>query len=365
VLDLVRSQATTTADGASLHRLGELVYEEIVGLGPLAGLIADPAVTDVLVNGPGAVWIDRGYGLEPVPGVGFSDADDLRRFAARLAAACGRRLDDASPSVDVRLSDGTRLHAVLPPVAVHGPYLSLRTLRHQALGLATLVRLGTLTHDSARLVEAIVRARLAYVVAGGTGSGKTTLLGALLTLVPADERIVIVEDATELAPDHPHVVSLQSRQSNVEGAGAVGLRELIRAALRMRPDRLVVGECRGAEVIDWLGALNTGHEGGAGTVHANTAVDVPVRFEALGMLAGVSRAAVRAQLLAGLRVVLQISRAGRLRSLDEIGLLVPAGDAIRVEIAWRRRRGPGPAAGELAQLLAARGVPTAALDGRS
>ena len=233
------------------------------GLGPLAGLVADPAVTDVLINGPGEVWIDRGSGLERVPGVAFADPDELRRFATRLAAACGRRLDDASPTVDVRLGDGTRLHAVLPPVAVGGPFLSLRTLRRQALGLGALVRAGTLTSDSARLLEAIVGARLAYVVAGGTGSGKTTLLGALLSLVPATERIVVVEDATELAPAHPHVLSLQSRQSNVEGAGAVGLRELVRAAMRMRPDRLVVGECRGAEVIDFLSALNTGHEGGA------------------------------------------------------------------------------------------------------
>jgi pilus assembly protein CpaF len=343
--------------GASLMRFGEQAYEDILGLGPLAGLVADPAVTDVLVNGPREVWVDGDAGMQRVPGVGFADGDELRRFAARLAATCGRRLDDASPHVDVRLPDGTRLHAVLPPVAVDGPYLSLRTLRRQALGLATLVRLGTLTPDSARLVDAIVRARLAYVVAGGTGSGKTTLLGALLSLVPATERIVIVEDASELAPDHPHVVSLQSRQSNVEGAGAVGLRELIRTAMRMRPDRIVVGECRGPEVLEWLSALNTGHEGGAGTVHANTAADVPVRFETLGMLGGVSRHAVRAQVLAGLRVVLQVSRAGHLRCLDEVGLLRSDRETVWTEAAWQRWRGAGPAAGELARLLALRGVP--------
>jgi pilus assembly protein CpaF len=353
--------------GLELVRLGVHDSDEVVGLGPLAEIVADPSVTDVLVNGPREIWIDRGAGLERLPGSVFIDTDELRRFAVRLAATCGRRLDDASPCVDVRLPDGTRLHAVLPPVAVGGPYLSLRTLRRQALGLAALVRLGTLTPDSARLVEAIVRARLAYVVAGGTGSGKTTLLGGLLSLVPPTERIVIVEDATELAPQHPHVLSLQCRQSNVEGAGTVGLRELIRAAMRMRPDRLVVGECRGSEVLDWLSALNTGHEGGAGTVHANTAADVPVRIEALGMLGGASRAAVRAQLAAGLRVVLQVSRSGRLRCLDEVGLLRWDGEAIWVEAAWRRRRGPGPAAGELAGLLAARGVaiPSTVLDGRS
>jgi pilus assembly protein CpaF len=337
-------------------KIDRWVDEDGVGLGPLAGLVADPAVTDVFVNGPAEVWVDRGDGLQRVPGLRFADSDEVRWFAARLAAACGRRLDDASPSVDVRLPDGTRLHAVLPPVAVGGPYLSLRTLRRQSLGLSALVRLGTLTPDSARLLEAIVGARLAYVVAGGTGSGKTTLLGALLSLVPRHERIVIVEDATELRPDHPHVLSLQCRQSNVEGAGAVGLRDLVRAAMRMRPDRLVIGECRGPEVLDWLGALNTGHEGGAGTVHANAAADVPVRFEALGMLGGVSRYAVRAQVAAGLQVVLQMSRLGRLRSLDEIGVLRAEGDAVRADIAWRRLLGPGPAVDELGRLLAGRGV---------
>jgi pilus assembly protein CpaF len=340
-------------------------YDDGEGLGPLGALLADPAVTDVLVNGPGEVWVDRGGGLERVPGSAFAGPEDVRRFATRLAAACGRRLDDASPTVDVRLGDGTRLHAVLPPVAVGGPYLCLRTLRCQALGLGALVRMGTLTPDSAHLVEAIVRARLAYVVAGGTGSGKTTLLAALLQLVPDTERIVIVEDATELSPAHPHVVSLQSRQSNVEGAGAVGLRELVRAAMRMRPDRLVVGECRGAEVLDFLGALNTGHEGGAATVHANTAADVPVRFEALGMLGGFSRHAVRAQLAAALRLVLHVSRAGRLRCLDEIAVLRDDGDAVRSETAWHRLHGTGPAAGELARLFAGRcvAVPTI-LNGR-
>jgi pilus assembly protein CpaF len=182
------------------------------------------------------------------------------------------------------------------------------------------------------------------------------MLGALLSLVPATERIVIVEDATELAPAHPHVLSLQSRQSNVEGAGTVGLRELVRAAMRMRPDRLVVGECRGAEVLDFLGALNTGHEGGAGTVHANSAADVPVRFETLGMLGGVPRAAVRAQVAAALRVVLHVSRVGPSRCLDEVAVLRAAGDEVVVGSAWHRLRGPGPAAGELGRLIVDRGV---------
>jgi pilus assembly protein CpaF len=224
----------------------------------------------------------------------------------------------------------------------------------------------TLTPDSAELVDAIVRARLAYVVTGGTGSGKTTLLAALLARVPATERIVIVEDASELAPNHPHVVALQARHSNVEGVGAIGLRDLVRQALRMRPDRLIIGECRGAEVVDWLGALNTGHDGSAGTVHANAAADVPTRIEALGLLGGISRDAVHAQLAAGLHVVLHLTKVGRVRTLDEVSLLRPTAGAVVAESAWRRTSGAGPAAPALARLLTSRGAGAmAVLGGRS
>jgi pilus assembly protein CpaF len=292
--------------------------------------------------------------------VSFPDADSVRRLAQRLAASCGRRLDDASPYVDAVLADGTRLHAVLPPVAVRGPFLSLRTFRHRGFSLEELIAAGTLTRESAGLLSAVVRARLAYVVSGGTGSGKTTLLSTLLSLVPADERIVIVEDATELRPIHPHVVALQCRLSNVEGSGAVTLTDLVRQALRMRPDRLVVGECRGPEVVDLLGALNTGHEGGAGTLHANTAADVPARLEALGALGGLSREALHAQLAAGLHLVLHLGRSAVSgRSLQEICVLLPAGPArlVQAVTAWRRDTGAGPAVTVLARLLAARGVP--------
>src|SRR6185369_7706845 len=205
---------------------------------------------------------------------------------------------------------------------------------------------------------AIVAARLAYLVAGGTGSGKTTLLGTLLGLVPPTERIVLVEDAAELRPRHPHVVALQARTANVEGAGAVGLTDLVRQALRMRPDRLVIGECRGAEIVDLLGALNTGHEGGAGTLHANRATDVPVRLEALGLLGGLSREALHAQLAASLQVVLHLGHSGTGRSLDEICVLLPGGPArfVQAVTAWRRDSGPGPAATALARLIAEAGV---------
>lgn len=285
--------------------------------------------------------------------------DDVRRLAQRLTAAAGRRLDDASPYADARLPDGTRLHAVLPPVATDGPYLSLRTFRQRPFTLAELVDHGTVPRPVAPLLDAVVAARLAYLVTGGTGSGKTTLLNTLLGLVPGTERIVLVEDAAELRPVHPHVIGLQARTANVEGVGAVGLSDLVRQALRMRPDRLVVGECRGAEVVDLLAALNTGHDGGAGTLHANAPTDVPARLEALGMLGGLPRIALHAQVAAALQVVLQVRRTGEGRVLDSIGLLLPGGPdrVVTVVPAWIRGRGLGLAARPLGNLLRERGVP--------
>ncbi|HEY7176634.1 MAG TPA: TadA family conjugal transfer-associated ATPase, partial [Micromonosporaceae bacterium] len=259
----VAPSAGTTAD-----RLAARAVDELPGAGPLTPLLIDPSITDVLVNGID-VWIDRGDGAVRAD-VTFASPGQVRRLAQRLVAACGRRLDEGNPCVDARLPDGTRLHAVLPPIATDGPYLSLRTFRRQGLSLEDLRRLGSVSDVGAELLFGIVAARLSYLVTGGTGTGKTTVLASMLGAVPSHERIVIVEEAAELRPNHAHVVGLQTRTANVEGAGAVGLRELLREALRMRPDRLVVGECRGAEVIDLLGALNTGHEGGAGTLHANT-----------------------------------------------------------------------------------------------
>jgi pilus assembly protein CpaF len=338
-------------------RIADQVHDQLVGAGALAPLLTDPAVTDVLVNGT-QVWVDRGAGLQRVA-VDVGAPDDVRRLAQRLAAACGRRLDDGQPYADARLSDGTRLHAVLPPVATAGPYLSLRTFRQRPFSLDDLVAHGTVAAEVAPLLAAVVSARLAYLVTGGTGSGKTTLLSTLLGLVPSTERIVLVEDAAELRPVHPHVVALQARTSNVEGAGAVGLTDLVRQALRMRPDRLVVGECRGAEIVDLLGALNTGHDGGAGTLHANAPADVPARLEALGMLGGLPRAALHAQVLAALQVVVQLRRTSGGRVLESVSVLLPAGHERLATVvpAWQVGHGLGPAASALASLLAARGVP--------
>ena len=300
----------------------QALQSEILGAGPLDPLLRDPQVTDVLVNGPQEVWVDRGAGLVRAD-VRFRDEAAVRRLAQRLAAPSGRRLADAQPWVDAVLPDGVRLHAVLPPISASGTCLSLRVPRRRAFTLAELVEAGAVPPDGVRLLQALMAARLAFLVTGGTGSGKTTVLSALLSLVPAGERLLLVEDAAELLPAHPHVVRLVARPANLEGAGEVTLRDLVRQALRMRPDRLVVGEVRGGEVVDLLAALNTGHEGGCGTVHANSTADVPARLEALAAAAGLARDALHSQVAAGLRVAVHLVRSpGGARRVGEISLLV-------------------------------------------
>ncbi|MFE9428940.1 TadA family conjugal transfer-associated ATPase [Kitasatospora sp. NPDC006697] len=295
-------------DGDSVLDAVRAVRSELVGAGPLEELLRAPEVTDVLVNGPEEIWVDRGAGLRRETSVRFPDPEAVRHLAHRLATVAGRRLDDARPWVDGRLPDGTRLHAVLPPIAAGCTHISLRISRPQPFTLAELVEARAVPRAGAELLRAIVRARLSYLVSGGTGAGKTTFLAALLGLVGRGERIVIAEDSAELRPDHPHVVRLQSRPPNQEGAGELTLRDLVRQALRMRPDRVVVGEVRGAEVLDLLAALNTGHEGGCGTVHANAAADVPARLEALGSMAGMGRLALHSQLQSALDLVVHLVR---------------------------------------------------------
>ena len=302
----LRAENQLCGNGTVLALVDQL-RRDTMGAGLLEPLLAMPGVTDVLVNGPDEVYIDCGHGLERSP-LTFPDDESVRRLAQRLAGQGGRRLDDASPFVDVRLTDGTRFHAVLAPIARPGTLLSLRVPARHTFSFDELAVSGTLTSLGVDCLVALVASRAAFLITGGTGSGKTTLLATLLSIVDASERLVIVEDATELRPRHRHTVGLESRPANIEGAGAIGLRDLVRQALRMRPDRLIVGEVRGAEVVDLLAALNTGHEGGCGTLHANSAADVPARIEALGVAAGLPRDAVHSQLASALDVIVHLGR---------------------------------------------------------
>jgi len=306
VVAALRAEGLVLGDRGLLDVVGA-VTRELSGAGPLDALLADPGTSDVLVNGPDEVWIDRGDGLSRAP-VTFADEAAVRRLAQRLAALAGRRLDTAAPTVDARLPGGIRLHAVLPPISPHGTVISLRIVARRTYSLSELEDLGSLVPEMTAALRDLVAARLAFLITGGTGTGKTTLLSGVLSCVAATERIVLVEDSGELAPDHPHVVRLEARLPNAEGAGGVNLRDLVRQALRMRPDRLVVGEVRGPEVVDLLAALNTGHQGGCGTVHANTAEAMPARLEALAATAGLGRAALHSQLAAAVQAVVHLVR---------------------------------------------------------
>jgi pilus assembly protein CpaF len=333
VAEALRAAGALLGDSAVLSVYDQL-RRDVVGAGPLESLLALPGVTDVLVNGADRVYVDRGEGLE-LSHLTFGDDGDVRRLAQRLAAAGGRRLDDAAPYCDLRLPDGTRLHAVLAPIAHPGTLISLRIPARRRLDLDDLVAAGAVSDPAAEVLRAMVASRTPFLVTGGTGSGKTTLLASLLSTAPPGERIVIVEDSAELRPAHPHVVSLEGRPANVEGAGAIRMVELLRQALRMRPDRIVVGEVRGSEVTELLAALNTGHEGCCGTVHANSPTDLPARIEAIALAAGLGRDAVHSQLAAGLGAVVHLVRGvdGR-RRVDQIGVPVVdagrTGDRVRV-----------------------------------
>ncbi len=335
---------------------------ELTGAGILEPLLRADTATDVLVTSPRDVWVDDGSGLRR-SAVRFADEAAVRRLAQRLAAAAGRRLDDAQPWVDAQLTEvgggrfTVRMHAVLPPVAAGGTCLSLRVLRPANQDLPALAAAGAIAPEAEGLLKAIIAARLAFLVSGGTGAGKTTLLAAALGAVDERERILCVEDAPELQPQHPHLVRLVARSANVEGAGEITLRQLVRQALRMRPDRIIVGEVRGAEVIDLLAALNTGHDGGAGTVHANSPAEVPARLEALAALGGLDRAALHSQLAAAVQVVLHVSRGSEGRRLTEIALLRrDRSGHVGTVPAWHVGRGPQDGMEPLGELLAARGA---------
>ncbi|WP_394551004.1 TadA family conjugal transfer-associated ATPase [Agromyces sp. MMS24-JH15] len=287
-------------------------------LGPLAPYAADGPVTDLFVNGAAGLWIDRGAGAERAA-AWSADEGEVRALAVRLIARGGRHVDEATPAVDVRLGRGIRVHAVLPPVSSTGTLISVRIPRAAGFSLAALERVGMLDADQAAVVRRAIAERRNLLVTGAAGSGKTTLLGAMLAEAPPGERIVLIEDVAELRLEHPHVVALEARQPNLEGAGRVGLDALLREALRMRPDRLVVGECRGAELRELLAALNTGHDGGAGTLHANSLDDVPARLESLGSVAGLAPDAVARQTVSAFDLVLHVERGQQGRRLAGIG----------------------------------------------
>lgn len=376
VLDEVRSRLAVGSGELTPHRVAEALRaagrpvgdatvlavhdalrRDVLGAGPLEPLLRMPDVTDVLVNGPDQVWVERPTGLE-LTEVRFPDDGAVRRLAQRLAATGGRRIDDATPHCDVRLPDGTRFHAVLAPTSRPGTVISLRLVRDRGFTLDDLVDSGALPPDGARLLAKVVAARLAFLVTGGTGTGKTTLLSALLSTTDPRERLVLVEDSSELRPDHPHVVGLEARPANVEGAGEITLRTLVRQALRMRPDRLVVGEVRGGEVVELLAALNTGHAGGCGTLHANSAADVPARVEALALAAGLPREAAHSQLGAALDVVVHLGRDrdGR-RRVRELAVPVRSADGLVsmvTAVTIGQSLGDGPGADLLAKAIAER-----------
>ncbi|GAA2056984.1 TadA family conjugal transfer-associated ATPase [Williamsia deligens] len=359
--DAIRTESRGMLGDTDLLEALRFLQTELVGAGLLEDVLAEPDVADVLVVGPRQVWVDRGAGLR-LTDIVFDDDAAVRRLAVRLAAGAGRRLDDAAPWVDGQLRAvgrrgySVRLHAVIPPISVDGTCLSLRVLRPATLDFAALVARDAIAPDIVGLVDGIVAARLAFLVVGGTGAGKTSLLSGLLGRVDPAERILCVEDAVELAPTHPHVVRLVARTANVEGVGAVGVRDLVRQALRMRPDRIVVGEVRGAEVVDLLTALNTGHEGCAGTLHANSIEEVPARIEALAALGGMDRPAVHSQLAAAVDVVVAVARgADGSRGISQIGLLDRGPDGwVRTRCVWDRTDGFTAAADELRLLMSGR-----------
>jgi pilus assembly protein CpaF len=302
------------ADPQSLdhHERGQVIddlLDEVLGLGPLEKLLRDRAITDILVNGPHEVYVERGGLLEESP-VRFRDGEHLLHIIDRIVARVGRRIDETSPMVDARLPDGSRLNAIIPPLALKGPALSIRRFGQIPLGMKDLLERKVLAPEMALLLEACIRARLNIVISGGTGSGKTTLLNILSSFIPEKERIVTIEDAAELQLQQRHVVQLETRPPNVEGKGEVSPRDLVRNALRMRPDRIIVGECRGAEALDMLQAMNTGHEGSLTTLHANSPRDALSRLETMVLMAGydIPLRAIRRQITSSINLIVQAER---------------------------------------------------------
>jgi len=332
--DRVRAEVSRLAEGLLLaenvplsaverDRLVSEVHHELFGLGPLEPLLADSTVTDILVNSHANIYVERRGKLEKTS-ISFKDDEHLRRVIERIVSTVGRRIDEAQPMVDARLPDGSRVNAIIPPLAIDGPVLSIRRFGTDPLKMHTLIEYGALTKEIAILFEMCVRARLNVIISGGTGAGKTTLLNALSAYIPSDERIVTIEDSAELQLQQPHVVRLETRPMNIEGKGEVTQRDLVRNALRMRPDRIVIGEVRGGEAIDMLQAMNTGHDGSLTTIHANTTRDSLSRLETMIQMTGMrlSDRAMRQQIASAVNLVIQVARltdgTRRITSISEI-----------------------------------------------
>jgi pilus assembly protein CpaF len=342
ITELISEQAKPL-DPAQREALVERVLSSALGLGPLERLLADPSVDEIMVNGPGRVLVERAGKIEPT-GVVFESEKALMHVIERVLSPLGRRVDEASPMVDARLSDGSRVNCVIPPLSLEGPVLTVRRFRRRGYSVDELVGLGTLDPELERLLIRFVEARLNLVVSGGTGSGKTTLLNTLSSLVGGDERIITIEDAAELCLRQEHVVRLESRPPNLDGEGAVTIRALVRNALRMRPDRIIVGEVRGPEALDMLQALNTGHDGSMTTVHANSAADAIRRIETLALMADVAlpHSAVRGQIASAIDLVIHLERDrnGGRRVIAVGEVLRFAGD-VGVRELYSRRGGEG------------------------
>ncbi len=322
VRTLVEEEAALLG-GADREELVARMMRDTVGLGPLEELLADPAVEEVMVNGPDRVYVER-RGRVEATAISFAGEEELRNAIERILAPLGRRVDELSPMVDARLADGSRVNVVIPPLAIDGPALSIRRFGGRRPGPGELVEMGSLTQAQCELLEAAVRERRSVLVSGGTGSGKTTMLNAISSFIAEGERVVTIEDAAELRLQQAHVVRLESRPPSVEGGGEVTIRDLLRNALRMRPDRIVIGEVRGAEALDLLTALNTGHDGALSTVHANSPADALGRIETLALMAGVGlpHGAIAAQVRRGIDLVVHLERGAdgtrRVREIAEV-----------------------------------------------
>lgn len=311
-------------NAAEKDQITEEVVNETFGLGPLEPLLQDPTVDDILINDYKTVYVERSGKLSPVAGVTFKDNQHLRHIINRIVARVGRRIDESSPMVDARLADGSRVNAIIPPLAVHGPVLCIRRFKEIPLTAQNLISLGTISKEMLFLIEIAVRTRMNILISGGTGSGKTTLLNVLSSFIPNDERVITIEDAAELKLQQPHVISLETRPENMEGRGRVSQRELVINSLRMRPDRIIVGEVRGAEALDMLQAMNTGHDGSLTTVHSNSPRDGISRLETMVLMsnANMSPIVINRQIASALNIIVHIRRYSdgvrRVEAIEEI-----------------------------------------------